>query len=201
MTGWTAVVPLKPASESKTRLNGAVSVAQRSDLVEAMARHVLAVLARVPAIQRIEVLSARRPEWWSGAWAQDHGRGLNAELAAWRAAFGAGPCVIVHGDLPLLSVADVEALLEAARAHGAAAATDTAGMGTNALAIADGAPFAFRFGAHSRAAHVQQAPEMAVLTREGLARDIDTPADLAAWDGAEHGLGESGCGRSPVVPG
>ena len=105
--------------------------------------------------------------------------GLNAELAAWRAGQGASPLLVIHADLPLLDAGDIADLLDAAEASGIALATDRAGMGSNALAIADGRNFAFCFGVGSRALHVAQAPAMPVLATTGLAADLDTPDDAA----------------------
>lgn len=107
---------------------------------------------------------------------RDEGRGLNAELSAWRDAQGNAPVLIIHADLPLLTEDDVQALLRAAD-QGAALATDRAGQGTNALAIADGRPLALRFGVNSRSRHCAQYPDMPALQREGLIADLDTPDD------------------------
>ena len=56
--------------------------------------------------------------------------------------------------------------------------TKTLGWATNALAIADGRPFEFRFGPNSRRLHLNQSPEMTVVERIRLSADIDTPDDL-----------------------
>jgi 2-phospho-L-lactate guanylyltransferase len=81
--------------------------------------------------------------------------------------------------LPLLEVGDVTRLLEIAAAEGIALATDRASLGSNALAIADGRAFAFRFGPDSRRLHSLQAPAMPVIEALGLSADLDTPEDLA----------------------
>jgi 2-phospho-L-lactate/phosphoenolpyruvate guanylyltransferase len=176
---WTAVVPLKQTDAVKSRLGDVLPVDARTDLVESMVRHVLGVLRCVPEVGRIVLLTTHHPLWWDGEWADDGAASLNDALANWRASDGTGPIVVMHGDLPYLSSMDVQALLDAATQAGAAMATDTHGTGTNALAIADARPFTFQFGPGSRKAHAA-AGQLICLDRPGLARDIDTPADLAA---------------------
>jgi 2-phospho-L-lactate/phosphoenolpyruvate guanylyltransferase len=176
---WTAVVPLKQTAAVKSRLGEVLAVGARVDLVQTMARHVLGVLRAVPQIDRIVVLTPRRPIWWDGEWAYDGSAPLNDALRKWRTANGSGPILVIHGDLPHLTSDDVVALLDVAATAGAAMATDTHGQGTNALALADARAFAFRFGPDSRNAH-QAAGQLPCIDRPGLAHDIDTPADLAA---------------------
>lgn len=179
MNGWRAVVPFKLGPDAKSRLGEILSPSERTALSLRMASHVLAVLAACERIAEITLLSVDRPAWWNGAWAADSGRGLNAELTGWRARQGGAPVLVVHTDLPLLGPQEIAALLEAAEASGAALATDRAGDGSNALAIADGRAFTFRFGNGSRALHAAQDPAMPVLAMPGLATDLDTPADAA----------------------
>ena len=86
---------------------------------------------------------------------------------------------MIHADLPLLTVADLDVLLSAAAARGQAIAPDRHRTGTNAVAIADGAPIAWQFGVDSFARHrAILAPQHAVAERPGLLADCDTFADL-----------------------
>ncbi len=179
MKRWTALVPIKQGQGGKSRLAAALAGPQRADLAARMAAHVLDVLTGCGDIAATVILSPARQAFPGTTWARDEGRGLNAEIADFRAGFGAGPLLVVHADLPLLTAADIAALLEAAEAGGTALATDRVGQGTNALALADGRPFEFRFGHDSRAAHCAQFPAMSVVQRDGLSADLDTPDDLA----------------------
>ena len=174
---WTALVPLKPQAERKSRLAERLSSCDRAQLSRDLFGHVAAVLASVPGIAKLVVLADQRPEGWSGGWLADGGAGLNAELQATPAA---RPLLVIHADLPMLTAGDVSALLAAAEAAGSAIAPDRHDSGTNALALADGAPFVFRFGADSFAKHRLQMPQAAVVRRPGLALDLDTPDDLDA---------------------
>ena len=176
MTDWRVLVPIKQGNDGKSRLGSMMGGDARSDLAERMAAHVLGVLLTCFDPAQITILSPCRPDGWKGGWSQDEARGLNQELTAWRDDQGNAAILIIHADLPLLSAEDVRAIVDAA-SDGAAIATDRAGQGTNALAIGDGRPFTFCFGADSRALHCQQYPQMPVLRREGLMADLDTPDD------------------------
>lgn len=176
MTEWRVVVPIKQGSEGKTRLGSLLGGDARASLAERMAGHVLEVLQSCFDRSQITILSPQRHKDWNGGWMRDEGRGLNPEISAWRAAQGDTPILIIHADLPLLEQDDVWALLDAAN-QGAVLATDRAGQGTNALAIADGRPLMLCFGANSRARHCAQFPDMPVIQREGLMADLDTPDD------------------------
>lgn len=169
---WRAIVPLKGGAERKTRLAGRLSPESRLALSEDMVTHVLDVLAEMGVAARL--LS---PEPRQGVpWERDLGAGLNAELDR---ASGVAECVLViHADLPLLAPADVAAVVAAAEEHGAAIAPDRHGTGTNALALRRRPGFAFAFGAGSFARHRLALPDAAIVRREGLAFDVDTPADL-----------------------
>lgn len=179
MTGWTALLPLKLGGGGKSRLTAALSDEARQALAVNMARHVADTLCACHSITQVVILSPVRPDWWSGAWSQDRGRGLNEELTAWRQERGAGPLLVIHGDLPLVTKEEVEHLLAVADAAGAAMATDRAGTGTNALALAEGREVAFAFGPDSRARHTAQFSQLPVIQLDGLANDLDTPDDLA----------------------
>jgi len=173
---WTALVPIKQGDTTKSRLAGLLDRTERNRLSARMAAHVIEVLGKCVHVREIVILSPDPPEGWLGEWAADHGRGLNVELAAWRNGFGAVPLLVIHADLPLLSLADLDVLLTRAKADGAALATDRAGQGTNALALADGRPLNFCFGLDSR--HLHESQDVTVLTTSGLSADLDTPEDL-----------------------
>jgi 2-phospho-L-lactate/phosphoenolpyruvate guanylyltransferase len=176
VTEWRVLVPMKQGNDGKSRLGSMLGEGERAGLAERMAAHVLKVLQSCFDAAQITILSPRCPDGWDGGWQRDQGRGLNPELTDWRKAQGGGAILIIHADLPLLSAEDVRELIKAAQ-DGAAIATDRAGEGTNAVAISDGRAFAFCFGAGSRVLHCRQYPDMAVLEREGLMSDLDTPED------------------------
>ena len=175
---WTAIVPIKPPGDRKSRLAELLSQHERVRLSDALLWHVLDVLGHVPAIAKIVIVSAVPPAGWTGAWSLDAGRGLNAELQAASALIGSN-VLVIHADLPALAVDDVEALIASA-GNGVAIAPDRHQSGTNALAVADVANFSFSFGVGSFARHRVIAGERgAIVCRDGLALDIDFPDDFA----------------------
>ena len=173
---WTALIPLKGAGQRKVRLAGRLSADERDALAERMLAHVRAELVEVPDIARLVLLSPARPPDWTDDLIVDHGRGLNAELDAARAALAHGPLLVIHADLPLLAAADVVDLLALAGERGAAVAPDRHEAGTNAVVLADDRAWTFAFGPDSFASHGRG--DVSVLRRDGLAFDLDTEADL-----------------------
>jgi len=178
---WTALIPLKAAGDRKSRLADRLSAEARERLSRQLFDHVAGVLSAHPAIASVLPLSTRRPEGWTRDWLADEDRGLNPALMTARASLGLGPLLVIHADLPLLSADGIDRLLEGGDREGLAIAPDRHLSGTNALAIADGRPFDFRFGPDSFAIHRRQAGERcAVIEHPGLGLDLDTGEDLDA---------------------
>jgi 2-phospho-L-lactate/phosphoenolpyruvate guanylyltransferase len=180
MTSWTAILPLKLSEDRKSRLASILSLEERRKLGDHMAAQVVAELRAVSGIGEIIMLSPRPLPDWPVLHVVDQGRGLNAELDEVALTIPES-LLVIHGDLPLTSAPDISALLDAAESSGAAIAPDRHGQGTNALALRDRPPgFAFAFGPNSFALHRQRLGDtLAIVRREGLACDIDTPDDLA----------------------
>ena len=176
MTRWHAVVPVKPVVERKTRLQGCLAPEAIAALTEQMLQHVLAVASATEAIGEVTLLSVDRFGGWAGNWFPDPGGGLNAALAA---VARAAPkrLVVLHADLPGLSIADIAALIAAAE-QGAAIAPDRHGTGTNALGLRDAIRFDFAFGADSFTRHLAALPGSRIVNRPGLGLDIDVSEDL-----------------------
>jgi 2-phospho-L-lactate guanylyltransferase len=91
--------------------------------------------------------------------------------------------LVIHADLPLLSVDDIAALLTGDGAS-SAIAPDRHGSGTNALALVEPRGFDFAFGPNSFTRHCVAARGARIVTRLGLGLDIDTAADLDAANSA-----------------
>ena len=88
--------------------------------------------------------------------------------------------MVILPDLPDLTSGDIDDLIDAADPTGAALAPDRHGLGTNAVALRAGTPFAFHFGPASLAAHRAATPGGArIINTPGLRLDIDTPEDWA----------------------
>ncbi|MEI6203652.1 MAG: DUF2064 domain-containing protein, partial [Enhydrobacter sp.] len=98
---------------------------------------------------------------------------------------GASHLLLVMADLPYLAADDIAALIEAGRDNAVVIAEAKDG-GTNAMLLTPPTVLEFAFATHRPSAtfHAESARragiEPVILRRPGLARDIDTPADLAA---------------------
>jgi 2-phospho-L-lactate guanylyltransferase len=175
---WSAIIPLKPPGQRKTRLAGRLSPAQRDRLAEDMFQHVASILRAVPSIAEIALLSKCPLPGWAARWIHDHGRGLNAELSEAAKNYRTQNLLVILADLPQLEVADIFDLTTACEAR-SAIAPDRHGTGTNALAIRKDDAMRFAFGDHSFARHFALAKRpLRVVERIGLALDVDTLDDL-----------------------
>lgn len=175
---WTAVIPLKGSGERKSRLAGRLDTGQRQRLATALFRHVAETVSASPLVAEVTVLSNPCPPEWQGGFHLDQGRGLNVELTELAGLMGQRPLLVVHADLPFVSIEDIAVLLAAA-GGGAAIAPDRHGTGTNAIAVSSPSGFAFAFGADSCTRHLAASGNRAaIVARPGLGLDIDTPDDL-----------------------
>lgn len=168
-----AVVPLKSLYLAKGRLSGVLSPAQRASLAFQMSEHVQATL-RDAGISPVRVVNG------------DHDLNADVQEAAVVAqAQGATDLLLMMADLPYLATDDIAALIEAGRRSNVVIAEAKDG-GTNALLLKPPTALRFAFSREQPSAriHAEQARangiEPVILKRPGLARDIDTPDDLAA---------------------
>jgi len=173
---FSIVIPVRPPGEGKSRLAPALDERARAALVERMFRHVLRVATQVVPPVQCHVVS-RSPLLLDLAAAggaraiRETGSGLNAALRQASALVDpALPLLALSADLPLLAPADL-------------AATDRAGIGTNALLLRRPGLIDYSFGADSLALHRARAMasglRFTVMRREGLSADLDEPRDLA----------------------
>ena len=187
------IVPHRGLEAAKTRLAPSLSADEREALARQLLERVLSaareacddVVVITPSAALAPVVEP------SGArLVVQRGMGLNEGLE--QARFDAlvddlVTLVILHGDLPNLHGADVQALVDALPASGPAVAIapDRAGTGTNGLVLRPPGVMSFRFGPGSFAAHLAEAERAGVpvvaVNRAGLAFDLDTPEDLARW--------------------
>lgn len=190
------VVPLKGFASAKQRLAGVLNDSERQQLARAMIADVLAVLSAHPGISGV-VLVADEPaaEWL----ARYHDvtllrevelgvRGLNPILTAALdrlAQRGVDEVIVMHGDLPLLSSADIDTLLDAHRQRAedtAVGVTDRDGIGTNALVLRLPLAWPLAFGTDSWKQHQRNAGaagmRLVAVDARSLELDIDLPADL-----------------------
>ena len=187
------IVPHRGLEHAKTRLSRVLDPAQRADVAERLLRHVLdAAMTSGYEVVVISPDNGLEPVVTSAGarLSVQRGLGLNAGLAQ-----AAGEAIsdgirrlgVLHGDLPNLHTAEVAALLDAVDGMRpmVAIAPDAAETGTNGLALSPPDVIGFHFGEGSLIAHRRAAKRagawITLVHRPGLAFDVDTPEDLAAW--------------------
>lgn len=195
MTLWV-VVPVRPLAEGKSRLAPVLDADARRRLNE---RFLLSTLdlakavvgpARVLVVSRCADALALARAAGVATLRELGAGGLNAALrqgAVHLARRGATALMVLPVDLPLARPADLEALIRlSGRRPGVVIAGDRADTGTNALVVRPPRGIRFRFGPHSRAAHLREARRQGLravlVSRPALAFDVDTPADYAALE-------------------
>ena len=186
-------MPHRGLGAAKTRLAPSLSPEDREALARQLLERVLSVARQV--YDDVVVITPSRElasvvDPTGARVVVQRGMGLNEGLEQARVdalVDDIDTLVILHGDLPNIRPADVEALVAALPQgeRGVAVAPDRAGTGTNGLALRPPAVIGFRFGKGSFSAHLQEAERAGVpviaVKRRGLAFDLDTPEDLARW--------------------
>jgi 2-phospho-L-lactate guanylyltransferase len=184
------LIPLKRLDAAKTRLAPALTNEERGRLMAGMLAGVARAAVRAAA-GRVALAS-------SDPLAPDLARGLGVECVSdgglpWNEGLvharsrldrPAAAVLYLAGDLPLVEAADVAALVDAGAERTVVIGRAHDG-GTNALWVCPAGAFVPAFGAAGSAAvHARRARahglDAVMLDRPGLARDVDTPADLAA---------------------
>lgn len=192
----TAIVPVKALCDAKRRLTGVLAPAVRERLVLTMLADVLAVLAAAPSVGRVLVVTpdpkVARLAREAGATplVERNATDLNAAIRegiAVAARGGASAALVVPADVPLVSMAEIEALAAAACTRTAPFALlvpDLGRGGTNALLLSPPAVLDPHFGAESLSRHASEAERRgivhAIMPLDGLAFDIDEPGDLVS---------------------
>lgn len=194
-TVW-AVIPLKDFVQAKQRLSGVLSVAERRQLFAAMVDDVLRCFSQSRELDRVIVLSddaeacLLAEHYGLDVWRESelNARGLNAVVtAALRCAaeLGCSQCLVAHGDLPLLTQAELDRFIQQHRSSVSPAlsiAPDRRGGGSNMLCLPAASQFDFCYGENSFAAHCEHAValglEQQVYHAPGSACDIDELEDL-----------------------
>ena len=192
-----AVLPVKAFEGAKQRLSPLLSPVQRRALAEIMLGEVLAALTAARGLAGILVVTcdprAAEMAVRAGARVTDEGArdghtgavvaGLRLLMREGRA----GGMLAVPGDIPAVTAAEIEAVLAAHRpapAFTIAPARDD--LGSNAVLCSPPDAVPLRFGDNSFFPHLDAARAAGIeptVVRQvpGIATDIDSPADLAAF--------------------
>ncbi len=187
-----ALVPAKALDEAKGRLAVLLSEDERRRLAIAMLEDVLGALQAVPRLDLIAVVSpdadvlARARALGARPIAEPRqSRGINRALAhalGLISSPGIDALLVVLADVPAVTPAEIEAVLDALPPGPGAVICPSLDRGTSALALRPPDAIPFRFGHHSFLAHKREAAARGVPARvlrtASLAADIDAPDDL-----------------------
>jgi 2-phospho-L-lactate/phosphoenolpyruvate guanylyltransferase len=188
--GLWAVLPVKPFADAKTRLDGALSPADRAALARHLMRGALSALLESRCFEEVIVVSRDPGAQCLAAEAgartlEEDGSTLNQALARARThalSQGATALFVLASDLPLVTSASVKSFVAAAEDAAVAIGPDRRDEGTNALLLRPPSAIDFGFGTRSFLRHKHRAVERGqqprVLRLPELAFDVDTPADL-----------------------
>lgn len=176
------IIPVKSFRTGKRRLNDTLDDATRGRLSAALALHVASTVESAGVAPLIVTGDPEVAEWATSTdfpILADPGGGLDEAAAAgveW-AGHSDSEWLVLHGDLPLLTSSDVEALMEPLTKGNAVLAPSSDG-GTSA--IGSRGDFSFGFGVASFHRHLARMDRVVIVARRGLGLDIDSRADLEA---------------------
>jgi len=188
-----AVIPMKDLVVAKQRLSGILSSIERRHLSLEMFLDVITTLKQVESLETVAVIS-RDPHimdlarTWNIRVFRDTESCVNAALAVTArvlSAEGYETMLVVPGDVPLTTPAEIEKILETRNTGSPVALVpDRRQAGTNALSCSPPTAITPCFGQHSLIRH-QKAAEKAGLTSAilelpELGLDIDIPEDVLA---------------------
>lgn len=178
------LIPLKRLDDAKSRLSDVLTGEERSTLMLELLEGVLAA-AEGADLGPITIVSSEPASPEGVARFDDRGLAWNDALAAAMREVVAEPiAAVVSADLPRVTAEDIQALVAATPDRGMAIARALDG-GTNAVSMRPPGAVLTHFGEVSSAAvHAQATAAAGLAARlidvQGLAFDVDTPADLAA---------------------
>ncbi len=185
------IMPVKPLARAKSRLARALKAPTRAALVRSIFSRTLDVVAKVKRIDGVIVVSrdltilelARQR---NAITLMESDSGLNpaiTQAAQWAAQHGARAVIVIPVDLPLITSADLDALIDRALEERCVViAPDRREDGTNVMLVRPPEAIHFAYGAASFSAHRAQAVERGLIVHEyrspTTAFDIDVPEDL-----------------------
>jgi len=194
-----ALVPLKDRSAAKSRLSSILNEERRRELANGLAETVLKALTEAKEITGVCVVTddmhlARLAKRYGVDVLADPQKGLNPAVAfglAQLADRGVDQCLVLHGDLPLVSAAEIDGLVRSYRRQLEATAGEAvglvackSGLGTNALILRPSNRFPLHYGENSFRKHLDAAKQQdlrpIILDQPVIALDIDAPEDLVA---------------------
>jgi len=195
VTTW-AIVPIKPLNRSKSRLTPVLNAEQREALSRKMLEQTLTTLKQVRRISGILAVSRDNKALTLARQLNVHtvqesgAPELNDALTRATQAvtsWNADCVLILASDIPLMTVQDIEAMLELAN-HServVVIAADRREEGTNALLVRPPGLIPYRYGTGSFQRHVEEARNAGVAVEVyrslTMALDVDVPEDLEMY--------------------
>ncbi|MGB3387345.1 MAG: 2-phospho-L-lactate guanylyltransferase [Pseudaminobacter sp.] len=194
--GIWALVPVKRLDRAKSRLAPVLDADERKTLATAMLCDVLGTVSHVDGLSGILVVTG---DGQAASIAAGFGAtvvsdpvegGLNAAVRhgmRWLDAEHEAGAIVVPGDVPFVTSAELGAVLGAMRSSQIVIAPARRDGGTNILAMKPPSLLAPSFGPDSFARHVAGARALGIEPRtlmlEGAGHDIDVASDLAFYEG------------------
>jgi 2-phospho-L-lactate guanylyltransferase len=189
-----ALVPVKDLTQAKVRLSPFLSPAERHALAVAMLDDVLAALQQASGLDRIALVTtdqhalALAARWGFEVVDEGSGRGetgaveLAVNVCRER---GASALAVIPADIPLLTAADVDWVMQQGSQYDVVIAPSWDSRGTNAILLHPPDALQLHFGSWSFFPHVKQAKHKGlsykVVRLPRVALDVDTPQDLARF--------------------
>ena len=189
-----AIIPVKPLARAKSRLARALKAPTRAALVRSIFSRTLDVIAQVERIdgtivvsRDLTILELGRQR--NAITLMESDSGLNpaiTQAAQWAAHHHARSAIIIPVDLPLITSADLDAMIDRAEEERCIViAPDRHEDGTNVLFVRPPDAIHFSYGPASLNAHRVQAIERGLIMHEyrssTTAFDIDVPDDLELY--------------------
>jgi 2-phospho-L-lactate/phosphoenolpyruvate guanylyltransferase len=201
MTLW-AIIPVKPLRRGKSRLAGALSEDERSELNRTLLEHTLKTLSGLKELEEVLVIS-RDPRALTIA--RNHGARTVREdgqpelnTALKRATviaqvYATRGVLVLPADLPLITREDVLTLIRHADDPPVVViAPDRHGKGTNALLMSPSGLIEYDFGEDSFQRHCERVREsgarLEIVDLPSLGLDLDVPEDLEIIRNMERNL-------------
>ncbi len=191
MSLW-AIVPVKPLRRGKSRLAGALTEDQREELNRVLLRRTLKTLLDLKEVEQVLVVSrdsaalALARDLGARTVQEDGAPALNTALkraTVVAQVYASRGVLVIPADLPLLTAADVLALLQrATQPPVVVIAPDRHRQGTNALLLSPADLIEYDFGGNSFQRHCERARKagahLEVVDLPSLGLDLDVPEDL-----------------------
>jgi 2-phospho-L-lactate guanylyltransferase len=201
MTLW-AIIPVKPLRRGKSRLAGALSEDERTQLNRTLLEHTLKTLSGIRELEEVLVIS-RDPQALTIA--RNHGARTVREdgqpelnTALKRATviaqvYATRGVLVLPADLPLITREDVLTLIQHADDPPVVViAPDRHGKGTNALLMSPSGLIEYDFGEDSFQRHCDRVREsgarLEIVDLPSLGLDLDVPEDLEIIRNLERNL-------------